>query len=333
MQEDIRISVCIPTYNKYETIEYTILSVINQSFQKWELLIIDDSNNSYTEDIVKKHSVTDSRIKYLKNKERFGLVKNWNECIKQANFEYVYILHHDDFLMPGVFQAYNDFANENPECGLIHSNCYYVTLPYFRKTIGKTQDRPILEKGDKAVEKVLFNNNLACSTVMIKKECYNKLGLFDESAWVSPDWEMWARIGEYYDFGHVDLIGCVVVLDNNNTHLSGIEVNEFYLQQRYYYKKILTYFSENFRRDNLDLEFNAELNLKKTIDSLTIQYSNMFDFKTAKIYSEKSGRNTDINLLIINIKSLLRYLFIVLFTKKKSFKQIFDLTYNKNMYK
>lgn len=325
MQVDIRISICIPTYNKYETIKYTILSVINQSYQNWELLIIDDSNNNYTEDIVEKFRLSETRIKYIKNNQRLGLVKNWNECVKNANFEYVYILHHDDFLMPGVLQAYNDFANANPECGLIHSNCYYISLPYFRKTVGITQDIPILKKGDIAIEKILFNNNVASSSVMVKKECYNRLGGFDENAWVSPDWEMWARIGKFYDLGYLDIIGCSVVLDNTNTHLSGTDVNEFYLQRQYYQRKIISYFSENFRKTCPDIEFKAELYSKSINGILAIHYANIFKFKMAKSYLEKSGKDNSIKFIKMVIRSTLRYFYYIIFKNKINYKQAFDL--------
>jgi glycosyltransferase involved in cell wall biosynthesis len=329
MKKNIRVSVCIPSYNKHETIEYTILSVLNQSFRCFELLIIDDSNNNYTEEVVSKFSLYDSRVRYIKNKERLGMIKNWNECIKQASFEYIIILHHDDFLMPGVLQAYNDFVEANPACGLIHSNCYYITLPYFKKSIGITQDKTIIEKGDEAIEKILFNNNLASSSIMVKKECYDKLGLFDLKAGVSPDWEMWARIGKYYDFGHLNIIGCTYILDNNNTHFSGSDVNVFYLQQQYNYKKIISYFSENFLKDNPYIGIKSELNLRNTIRGLAISYANILKFKTAKSYFIKAKKYKRINFLYIVIKAILKNMFTVVFSNKKSYKQVFDLTYPK----
>jgi len=329
MKKNIRISVCIPSYNKHETIEYTILSVLNQSFRNFELLIIDDSDNNYTEEVVSKFILSDPRVRYIKNKERLGMIKNWNECISHSSYEYIIILHHDDFLMPNVLQKYNDFVNANPKCGLIHSNCYYITLPYFKKSIGITQDRPIIAKGDEAIAKILFNNNLASSSVMVKRECYVKLGLFDMNAGVSPDWEMWARIGKYYEFGHLNIIGCTYILDNHNTHFSGSDVNEFYFQQQYNYKKIISYFSDNFLKDNPDIEIKSELNLRNTIKNLGIGYANILKFKIAKSYFIKAKQYKPFNFLCIVIKAMLINIYIVFFHYKKSYKQIFELTYLK----
>jgi len=330
MQEDIRISICIPTYNKSDTIEYTILSVIKQSYSKWELLIIDDSDNTYTEKLVEKFSSFDSRIKYIKNKERLGLVRNWNECITQSNYDYVYILHHDDLLMPGVLASYNNFSNEYPQCGLIHSNCNYITLPYYKKTIGITQDKPIIQKGDEVVEKILFNNNLAWTSVMVKRECYNNLGGFDESAWVSPDWEMWARIGKDYDFGHLDIIGCSVIIHNKNTHLSSIEVDIFYNQQQYYYNKIISYFSEKYNIENKLTIKKAKDNLRETILSLSIQYSIHLDFLTALSYLKKNRYYKLQKFPYIFIKNILKSFYLILTERKTNYKSIYESIFLNN---
>lgn len=329
MLNDISISICIPAYNSFETIEYTILSVVSQSFINWELLVIDDSENELTGIVVNKFSSTDNRVRYKRNEERLGLVKNWNECIRLAQFEYVYILHDDDFLMPNVLNEYNTFLKEYPQCGIVHSNCYYIELPYFKKSKGITQDNTIIQKGDKAVEKILFHNNIACSSVMVKKECYEKLGRFDEDAWVSPDWEMWARIGKNYDIGHLDYIGCVVIINNQNTHFSGIDINEFYQQQKYYFGKIVSYFSPEYRLNHPELNNNTELNLKNTIRGLAIHYAHILKFSASRNYLNKIGEFSWFKFLVLRFKSILRYLLIRAIKGKRSFRQIFESIYLK----
>lgn len=328
MPRNINISICIPTYNKYETIEYTILSVLKQSYQFWELIILDDSNNIFTENVIKKMNLNDSRIKYIKNEERLGMTKNWNECINQSSFEYVYILHHDDMLMPGVLKAYIDFVNLNPECGLIHSNCYYITLPYFDKLTGITQEKSLIEKGDNAIEKILFYNNIASSSVMVKKECYNRLGLFDDKTGISPDWEMWARIGKYYSIGHVDIIGCLYIIDNKNAHLSGEDINDFILQQQYNYKKIISYFSINYINENPDIYLKAEENLEKTILSLSLHYAKQFNFRTSLAYLKKIKFSKVSKFPSVIIKSLIMNIYSTMKNKKTNHKTCFESIYS-----
>ncbi len=326
-ERKINISICIPTYNKYETIEYTILSVLKQSYTNWELIVIDDSNNDYTKKIVSKYSLIDSKIRYIKNSQRLGLVKNWNACIKHAKYEYVYILHHDDFLLPAILSDYNTFIEKYPDCGIIHSNCYYARLPYFKSSVGITQNTTILPRGDKAMEKILFNNNIACSSVMVRKACYDHVGGFDEEAWVSPDWEMWARIAQFYDIGHLDRFGCVVMMDNCNTHLSAIDIDEFSHQQQYYYNKIITYFTTYYNIHNY-LHKRAEENLKKTIEGLGFHYLRALKFGVAYKYMRKIHYINITKILTTIMKSLARNCINRVFVPKKDYKQVFNMYYN-----
>jgi hypothetical protein len=202
-------------------------------------------------------------------------------------------------------------------------------LPYLKKATGITQDKPILKMGDEVVEKILFNNNIACSSVMVKKECYNKLGIFDENAWVSPDWEMWARIGKYYNVGHLDIIGCAVIMDNENTHLSAINVNNLYKQQQYYYNKIISYFSENFRKENPLVLEKAEENLKNTILRLSFHYLYHFEITTALAYFKKIQYRKIYRLPFVMIMALTKFFYSALTQKKMNYKHIFELLYNK----
>lgn len=265
------ISVCIPTYNRYKTIKYTIESVISQSYKRWELVIIDDSENDKTKEEIQNILNKDERVKYVRNVKRLGLVKNWNKCIKLSKYDYVLILHHDDYLLPGVLEDYAKYIKKNNKFGLLHSNCKYVKMPYLNIKNGYTQEKSILKEGDDAVLKILFNNNIACSTVLVKKECYNKLGFFDEEAWMSPDWEMWARIGQFYPIAHINKYGAAVILDSNNTHLSNLDISEFIKQQKYYSEKIKSYLSDELRYDTY-LCNKIEENFKLTVLNLAFQH-------------------------------------------------------------
>ena len=71
-----RVSVCIPAYNGAAYIGEAISSVLSQTFIDFELIVVDDSSTDGTERVVKEHR--DSRIRYVRNPRRLGLVRNWN---------------------------------------------------------------------------------------------------------------------------------------------------------------------------------------------------------------------------------------------------------------
>lgn len=92
------VSVCIPTYNGAATIGYTVESVLAQTFDDFELVIVDDRSTDGTLDVVR--SYTDRRIRLLVNEVNLGPVENWNRALKASSGKYVKLVCHDDILYP-----------------------------------------------------------------------------------------------------------------------------------------------------------------------------------------------------------------------------------------
>jgi glycosyltransferase involved in cell wall biosynthesis len=90
-----KVSVCIPTYNHPELVLRTLLSVLEQDFEDYELIITDDSEGDGVRDLVA--GISDYRIHYYKNVKQLGSPANWNRAISLAKGEYIKILHHDDW--------------------------------------------------------------------------------------------------------------------------------------------------------------------------------------------------------------------------------------------
>src|SRR3990167_10836604 len=89
------VSVILPTYNRSEYLGRAIESVLNQNYNNFELIIIDDSSTDKTSEVILKYK--DSRIRVVKNQENIGFVKSLNKGIKQANGKYIARLDDDDF--------------------------------------------------------------------------------------------------------------------------------------------------------------------------------------------------------------------------------------------
>src|SRR5574344_935087 len=93
-----KVSVCIPTYNCEKYIAKTIASVFAQTYQDFEVIIVDDCSKDKTYELLK--NLSSEKIKLFKNEENLGLVGNWNECLKHATGEYIHFLMCDDLLSP-----------------------------------------------------------------------------------------------------------------------------------------------------------------------------------------------------------------------------------------
>lgn len=96
------VSICIPTYKGARFLKAAIDSVLSQSFADLELLVIDDNSPDDTEAIVR--SITDPRIRYIRNDSNLGPEGNWNRCLNESRGVYFKLLPHDDLLLPGCLE-------------------------------------------------------------------------------------------------------------------------------------------------------------------------------------------------------------------------------------
>ena len=111
------ISVCLPALNMEKYIEQTLLSIINQSFQDFEIIVVNDNSNDNTENILRKLYLEDNRIKIIKNYSNRGVYYSRVEAILNSNGKYIILMDPDDM-----------FLNENlfKELYIVYSNLYYV---------------------------------------------------------------------------------------------------------------------------------------------------------------------------------------------------------------
>lgn len=95
-----RISICIPTYNGADHLQECLESVLDQTFSDFEVLICDDNSTDGTLDLAKQIVGDDARFRLIINPQRYGLVGNWNNCIRQAQGEWIKFVFQDDVIRP-----------------------------------------------------------------------------------------------------------------------------------------------------------------------------------------------------------------------------------------
>jgi glycosyltransferase involved in cell wall biosynthesis len=114
------LSVIMANYNNAPYIEEAIESVIQQSFQEWELLVLDDaSTDNSLEKVIK---FNDPRIRILRNRYNLGYIGSLKRLIEEANTDVICILDSDDVLVEQALGEIHKAYLENPGCGFIYSN-------------------------------------------------------------------------------------------------------------------------------------------------------------------------------------------------------------------
>jgi glycosyltransferase involved in cell wall biosynthesis len=120
--EGVTFSIVVPCFNTpIFYLSQLIDSVYAQKYGKWELILVDASNEQKLSDHIKLSSQNDIRIKYLKVDNK-GIAANTNEGIKVATGEYLCFLDHDDMLDPGALSENSLIVNKNPDADLIYSD-------------------------------------------------------------------------------------------------------------------------------------------------------------------------------------------------------------------
>ncbi|MBK9283207.1 MAG: glycosyltransferase family 2 protein [Sphingobacteriaceae bacterium] len=193
-------SIIIPTYNRAEIISQAIESVLNQNYQNWELIIIDDGSHDHTKKIV--NSFLDKRIKYFyqENKERSAAR---NKGIEMAAGNYTCFLDSDDKYVQDYLTNLNSFLikESNPDC-LVRCNSI---LNVENKNL-KTNTNTI--KFSSTIDRFLKEFSPLCaicvSTIILKK---NK---FEETLKYAEDTNLWMRIACQYPILFGDFDSCVI---------------------------------------------------------------------------------------------------------------------------
>jgi glycosyltransferase involved in cell wall biosynthesis len=196
-----KLSIRIPTLNNYKGLLRALENIIVQDFDDKDIIIVDNDSDDGSWALTRTLPGKYPSVQILRNTQR-GLAENWNYCIKSATGKYVLIFHTDDIMLPGMLSKSVDFLDKNPSVGLVHSNCYDIN-ERGKAVVRVTGLKPILIKGSEALIKIASDCNIACSTVVVRKECYDKLGVF-KTGNPTPDPEMWARIVTQYDMGHIN---------------------------------------------------------------------------------------------------------------------------------
>lgn len=202
------VSVAIPTYNRANFIGEAIKSVLDQTHKDFELLIVDNCSSDKTSEIVK--SFNDERIKYHKNEQNIGMLKNWNRCIKLAKGKYLLVLGDDDKLYPPFLKESLLIYKKYPKLGFTFTHCNKVDEDgnFIMRWGYNFPPAGYIEGRDYLTDTIKYGCNLTnSSTTLLRKKVFEKVGKFQaEFATNTFDFNMWVRIAEKFDVYFIDKV-------------------------------------------------------------------------------------------------------------------------------
>ena len=212
------ISICIATYNRAKWLKEAIESCLNQTYDNYEIVVIDDGSTDETAEIVgdsiyasrknvHKHNMETGRmnavpyifenkdgdkIRYYYQENR-GFTKTCNELVKKARGEYILKLDDDDLLCPNIVEEYTKAIIHDWEIDIIYGNqAFFNGDP---NTTTRVSENPDLSNNEKNIRENFFiQKNIGSVGICIRKSLIEKAGYYDEAFIQSQDFDLLSRI-------------------------------------------------------------------------------------------------------------------------------------------
>jgi glycosyltransferase involved in cell wall biosynthesis len=190
-----KVSVIIPTYNRPEFLRIAISSVLRQSFSDFEIIVIDDASSADISSVIT--AFNDPRLRYARHAVNRGGSAARNTGIAQANSRYIAFLDDDDEWLSDKLCKQLVLLESSPsKIGGVYTGCFVVD-----KASGRIVSEKIPTQEGYLLDELLHHNCIGgTSSILLRKECFDKVGLFDETLQSFQDYDIFIRIANFYEF-------------------------------------------------------------------------------------------------------------------------------------
>lgn len=193
------VSVIMPTYNRAELIGDAINSVLLQTYDNFEFIIINDASNDNTEEVILKFVKLDDRIKYFKNEKNLYIARSLNRGIGLSRGEYIARIDDDDLWVDNQkLEKQINFLENNKEYVIVGTGNVAI---YKKAGIKIKSLKPITDKEIR--NNMLWGCPFLHPSTVFRRSGIEKLGGYNEAIKQAEDYDLWMRlgkIGKMYNF-------------------------------------------------------------------------------------------------------------------------------------
>lgn len=185
-----RISIVIPVLNAERTLAATLISLANQTFRDFEVLLVNDGSTDGTCAVAERYS-TNLPVRVLTHSASLGVARSLNDGITASDSEFIARLDADDFAEPNRLQRQLEFMQSNPRTGVSGTH-----MKVFSEEAGERKDlfvlaHPLTNAGIRTA--LLQRCTLAHPSVICRRTVFDRVGLYDTRFDFCEDYELWCR--------------------------------------------------------------------------------------------------------------------------------------------
>ena len=194
-----KVSVIIPTHNRAHVLRRALRSVLCQTYENIEVIVVDDASTDNTIEVI--HSLNDNRIIFIRQETRQGAAVARNIGIRAASGEFIAFQDSDDeWLNEKLEKQMTVLLRSSDAVGVVYSGF----LRYEAKSAKYFPSAHIKIKSGSILSSLLSGNFVTTQAVIVRKECLFKVGMFDEKFPRLQDWELFLRLAALYEFIFID---------------------------------------------------------------------------------------------------------------------------------
>ena len=192
-----KVSIIVPTYNRKNLIGCAIDSVLGQTFEDFELLIVDDGSTDNTGDFIKEN-YTDNRIHYF-YQENQGQTYARNKALGHSSGEYICFLDSDDYWPENKLEISLKVFEDNPNIDVVYGD--EMVINHEGEELGREK---IKRYSGNITKHLLVENFIGMSASMVKADKIKEIGGMDEKVRVADDFSLWLRLSRISQFYYLD---------------------------------------------------------------------------------------------------------------------------------
>ena len=253
------ITIILPVYNGMQYLEKSVMSVLNQQFTDFELLIIDDCSTDGSWEYLTK--LKDKRVTLFRNEKNSGLFFNLNFLIKKSASPIIKLWSQDDVMYPDCLKEVISFHMLHLEIGFSYTDRDYIYKDVTILNFERNDATPEIVSPSLHARIAFITGSIAgnISNVAINRRVLDNVGLFNEGMKISGDFEMWVRLAKDHPVGFIKKR--LIQLRNHNQQLSGQEKYFiFHLREDIeVYKILFSYISKEEQAEGVRLLRNSKL--------------------------------------------------------------------------
>ena len=197
------VSFVVPCYKLSHLLGDCIRSILSQTYADFEVLVLDDCSPDNTEAVAR--SFQDERIKYIRNTENLGHLRNYNQGITLSRGQYVWLVSADDRLTSCyALERYVSVMSAQVDIGFacctgteIRENNQLLSNDYYLQS-----KQPRIFSGPDFLARLLRSNFVIASSVMVRRSCYERFGAFPVDLPYAGDWYLWCLFALHYQVAY-----------------------------------------------------------------------------------------------------------------------------------